>query len=138
MPDGRQPFVGVILSQEQTVLGTGSHHPVGLLAAPCDKVVDEHSYIGLRTVKNNRLFSLYESGGVYSGYKSLGGGFLVTGAAVELPGSEKPPYIFELKAQLKLGGVDAVILYGVGVSHYAAVFHSGQGAVHLHLNLLRQ
>ena len=80
-----EPLVGVVLPVEQAVLGAGGHHPIGLVGALGDQVVDEHPDVPLVPAENQGLLSLNFQRGVDPGYKTLNGGLLIAGGAVELP-----------------------------------------------------
>ena len=50
-----QALVGVVLAQQQAVLGARGHHAVGLVGALGDEVVDEHAGVGLVAAQEQRL-----------------------------------------------------------------------------------
>ena len=133
-----QPLLRVILPQQQAEFGAGGHHAVGLGGAFCHQIIDEHTDVGGGTGENQRISSLQFSCGVDGGDQSLGGGFLVAGCAVELAGAVQILHRFRLQRGEQGGGIDAVVLDGVGVAHDLRVAETIQGAKHTVLDLRRQ
>jgi hypothetical protein len=46
-PDRREARIGVVLAQQQTVLGAAREHAIGLAGAARDQIIDEHAEVGL-------------------------------------------------------------------------------------------
>ena len=87
-----QSEVRIILAQQQTVLRPAGHHAVRLVIFLIHQIVDQHAYIGFRTVQYKRLPAPYHICGIYAGHQSLGRSFFVAAAAVELSGAEHALY----------------------------------------------
>ncbi len=52
--------------------------------------------------------------------------------------AEKSGYILKFKGIFQLGGINAVIFYGIGIFNYLYVFHTGHGMIHSILDIFRQ
>ena len=61
-------------------------HAVRLVDALGHQVVDQHADVGLAAVEDQRRLALELQRGVDAGHQPLGGGLLVAGRAVDLPG----------------------------------------------------
>ena len=83
--DRRQPAVGVVVPQQQAVLGPASEHAVRLIDAPGDEVVDEHADIRLGAVQDQGVFAFHPERRVDAGHQPLRRCLLVAGRAVDLP-----------------------------------------------------
>ena len=87
VPPAGQPLVGVVLPEEQAVLAAGGHHPVGLVGALGDKIVDEGADVALRPGEDEIALAPQLPHGVDPGRKALDCRLLVPGRTVELPGT---------------------------------------------------
>ena len=91
LADRRQPPVGVVLAQQQPILGARGEHPVRLAADSArHQVVDHHADIGLVAPQNQRRFAANLKRRVDSRHQTLRARFLVAGRAVDLAGEEQP------------------------------------------------
>ena len=86
--NGRQPFIGVVLSKQETILCPTGEHAVWLLSAFGDEIIDENADIGLIPPENEGGLTVNPTGGVDAGYESLGTGLFVSGCAIDLAGQE--------------------------------------------------
>ena len=82
--DGREPRIGIVLSQQYAVLGSRREHAVGFVHSLRYKIVDQHADVCLVALQHDRLLSLQAAVGVDARHKSLGGGLLIPGGAVYL------------------------------------------------------
>ena len=57
------------------------------------------------------------AGGIDSGPQTLGGRFLVSGRAIDLPGQEQTRHPFGFKRRLQLHRVHIIVLDGIGGAH---------------------
>ena len=133
-----QPLLRVILPQKQAELGAGGHHTVGLGGALRHQIVDQHADVGGRTGEDQRIPPQKLGAGVDGGDQALGGGLLITGGAVELTGAVQILHCFRFQSRKEGGGIDAVVLDGVGVAHDFRVAESLEGVQHTVLYLSRQ
>ena len=84
-----QAEVGVVVPEQQPVLGAAGEHPVRLVDPAGDQVVDQDADVGLRPVEDERARPRRRTGGVDPGDQALRGGLLVAGRAVDLAGEEE-------------------------------------------------
>ena len=86
----RQPPVGIVLPQLQTVFRPRGEEPVGLHDLLGHQVVDHHAQIRLVAPQPQRLAELTrETRGVHAGEEALAGRLLVARGAVELTRQEQ-------------------------------------------------
>ena len=133
-----KPKIRIVLAEQETVFRPGGHHPVWFSVFFRHQVVDQNADIAFGTVDHERLFPEHIHGRVYSGKQSLGGGLLISGAAVDLSAAEKAGDILKLQRLFQLRGIDAVIFNGVGVLDDLHMLESGHRPVHGHLDIVRE
>ena len=61
LAQGRQPAIGVVVPQQQAVLGPAGEHAVRLVDAAGHQVVDHHADVGLVAAEHQRLAALRAS-----------------------------------------------------------------------------
>ena len=83
---GQSP-IGVVLSQEQSVLGATGEQPIGLVDAGGREVVNQHAEVGLVAV-DHQFPALLGQGSICAGDQALTSGLFITGGAVNLAGKE--------------------------------------------------
>ena len=137
MPDGAQALVGVVLTQQQTVLAAAGHHAVGLIGALGDQIVDEGADIGLSPRKDQRLLAFQRQGGVDPRSKALDRRLLIARGPAELSRAVKGGNFFALQSGTQFQRIDAVVLDGVGGAHHLRPLQTGDGVEHSQLDLLR-
>ena len=85
-----QAEVGVVVPEQEPVLGAAGEHPVGLVDPPGHEVVDQDADVGLRAVDDERVGSPGPSrAALIPAIEPLRGGLLVAGRAVDLAGEEE-------------------------------------------------
>ena len=84
------------------------------------------------------LLSPELQGGVDPGHKALDRRLFIAGGAVELTGAVKPVDLPALQGGPQLGGIDAVVLNGIGAAGHLRLLQTGDGVQHLNLHVLRQ
>ena len=136
VPELCEPPVGVVLPQKETVFAAARHDAVGLVRTLGHKIVDECANVALRAGEDKGRLPREPARGVHAGNKTLYGGLLVTGRAVELPRAVQPRDGFRFQRRLERGGVDAVVLNGVGGAHDLRVLEPRNGMDHPHLYVL--
>ena len=84
-----QAHVGIVLAQQDAVLGTRGEHAVGFVHAAGHKVIDEHTDVRLVAGECERLSSCRVLVGVNAGNESLSCRFFISRCAVDLSGEEE-------------------------------------------------
>src|SRR5437868_4136895 len=110
-PEGTQAHIGVILSENQSIFGSGSKHAIRLGGALCYQIVNENSDISLISAQDNRLFGLNAPGRVYSSHQALRTRFLITRRTIDLPGQKEVPAFFRFQGRLELSGESEIVFY---------------------------
>src|SRR5207249_4977001 len=88
--DWGETFVGVVVAEVETVLGSAGEHAIGFGGGFGDEVVDHDADVGLVAAQAKiRETASGELRGVDSGDQTLGGGFFVAAGAVDLTGEEE-------------------------------------------------
>ena len=119
--------IGVVVAEEEAMLGAGGEHPVGVFDAFCDEVVhhdtDEGAVAG--EDEGGLLFGL--EGGIDAGEDALTGGFFVAGGAVDLSGEVEAGEELGFEGGAELGGVCHVVFDGVTGAEHVHIFEAGDG-----------
>ena len=125
MAERAESFVGIVLAEQNAVLGSGGEHAVGFVRAFVDKVVDEHTDVGLVSAQHNGFLVAYLLYCVDSGHESLACGLFVTCGSVDLACEEQVfnGSCFERKAELS--GREVVVFDGISGAEHAGIFQSG-------------
>ena len=134
----RQAAVGVVVPQQQAILGPAGEHAVRLVDALGHQVVDQDADVGLAAVEDERRLLLDLQRGVDAGHQPLGGGLLVAGGAVDLAGEVEAfdRLRFQRRVQLRRRGV--VVFDGVAPAQHLGVLQAGDEAEHPLLHVLGQ
>lgn len=111
--DRGEAQVGVVLAQQETVLGTRGEHAIRLRHPARDEIVDEHAEIGLVAPRPPRLMVAQRARGVHARDQSLRRRFLVAGRAVDLSGEVEPGDRLRLERGLERARIEVVVLDGV-------------------------
>lgn len=85
-----QPTIGVVLSQQQPILGSAGEHSVGFVSAAGHQVVDEHAYVSVLPRGYPRCLGRSRSRCVQASDQTLSSRFFVSGGAVDLTSKEQP------------------------------------------------
>ena len=98
-----QSKIGIVLSEQNPILGPGGKHPVGLVDSLRDKVVDQHADIGFIAFQNDRLLPFQRPVGIDSRHQTLGCSLFITGRTVDLTGKIEScnPFGFERMVELR-------------------------------------
>ena len=137
MADFREALVRVVLPVQQPVLAAGGHHAVGLVGSLGDQVVNQRADVALIPPEDERLLALQLPCGVHPGDEALDGRLLVPGGAVELARAVKVRDLLGFQRGAQGGGVDAVVLNGIGRARHFCVLQPRNGAQHSQLDLFR-
>ena len=136
--DGRQPGVGVVLTEGQAVLAAAGHHPVGVHDALGHKVIHQCAEIARLPGQDELAFAQCVPGSVQTGQQALRGGFLVARGAVELSRTVESPHHLAFQRGFEAGGVYAVVLDGVGRAHDLNILEALDAPVECILHIFRQ
>ena len=114
------------------------HHTIRLVCAFGDKVVYKHADVRLVPCKNQSVFAVYFSCGVYAGNQTLSRRFFVSAASVHLPCREQSFHRLAFKRRKHPERIETIILYCVAVFCKATIFKPRQSAIHLLLHVVRK
>ena len=137
-PQRGQAGVGVVLAQQQAVLGAGSEHAVGLLGAQSHQIVHQHGHVGRVPARREGRQFLFGTDDVQGGPEALGRSFLITGGAVDLPGQPEPRHVFAFQRGAQLHGVHVIVFDGVARPDHDRALQAGDAAQHGHLHVQGQ
>ncbi len=130
--------IGVVLTKQQSILGTTGEHPIRFVGAGGDQVVNQHTDVSLITRGDPGRLAGNLSCGIETGDQSLAGRLFVTGGAVDLTGKEKTGDRLGFQVGPELGRWTVVVLDGVAVSHDDGPFETRDHLEHLILDIARQ
>src|SRR5580704_17843336 len=82
----REPLVGIVDSQMETELRPRGEHPVALISAFADQVIDQNSSVALSSPHNQRFHATKLAGRIDPRDDTLASGFLVSRRAIDLAG----------------------------------------------------
>src|SRR5436309_1804681 len=131
-----QTLVGIVGSQQESMLGSRREHPIGLPVLARHQVVDQHADVGLVPPQDERPATLELKRGVNAGHEALGRRLLVTGRAAYLTGKEQPRDALHLQRRLELVREHEVVFHGVAGAKHLGPFQPAQGAHEFKLDLL--
>src|SRR5262249_52739789 len=109
----REPEIGVVDPQQQTVLRTGREHAVGLETTLGDQIIDQDANVGLVASEAHARQSLRAPPSIHSRDESLSGGFLVTGCSVDLAGEKQPRDALRFERSAQRSRLDEVVFDGI-------------------------
>ena len=109
----RQPQIGIVLPQQDPVLGPRGEHPVGFVHPLRYEVVDQHADIGFVAPQDDRRLAAQLPVGVDARHEPLCRGLLVTRRAVDLSGEEKTPHGLRFERMVQLRGRKIVVFDGI-------------------------
>ena len=122
-----EPAIGVVDSELQAKLRSRSEHPVRLVRAFANQVVDENRSVAFRAVEDEWFLTLNFQGGIDAGHDSLTRRFFIAGRAVDLSGQKQPQDLLRLQRALQFGGIDRVVLDCISRTQHLRRFQSGNG-----------
>ena len=134
----RQAAVGVVGPQQQAILRPAGEHPVRLVGAAGDQIVDHHADVGLIAAQHQRLFVSDRQRRVRPGDESLGGGLFVAGGAVDLAGAKKARHPLGFQRRRQLQRRQIVVFDGVSVAEDFGLLQAGDQPQHGVLQFARQ
>ena len=126
--------VGVVVAEQEAMLGAGGEHSVGVVDAFGGEVVDHDADEagGAGEVDGGLFLGL--AGGVDAGDDALSGGFFVAAGAVNLSGEEEAGEVLAHEVRRELEGVGHVVFDGVAGAEHLHVFQSDYRAEELDLD----
>ena len=87
-PERRESHVGIVLTQQDAMLGSRCEHSIWLVNPFGHEVVDENTDVGLVALQHEWLATPHGMVGVDSCHQALPRSFLVTGRSVDLTGKK--------------------------------------------------
>ena len=131
-----QSPVGVVDAQVQAELGARGEHPVGLVRALRNQVVDEDTDVGLGAVQGEAFFAAHGKGRVDAGHNALRSGFLVARRSIDLSREVEATHGLDAQGPVELRRIDGVVLDGVSGPQHLGALESRDachhGGLHLH------
>ena len=95
-----QSHIGIVLSEQDAVFGTGGKHTVRFVYPFCDEVVDQYTDVGLVPAQDERLTAVTIDVGVDTSHESLSTCFFISGSSVDLSGKEQVADLFCLQVMM--------------------------------------
>src|SRR3712207_6768130 len=98
------------MAERESVFCAGGEHPVRLVNALSDEVVDQYTYVGVLSGEAKIGTFLRHECGIDAGNETLTGRLFIPGRPVNLSGMKKPfdPDRFEIRGQLTR--IDEIVL----------------------------
>src|SRR4051812_12746970 len=90
-------------------LGTGCKHPVRLICAFADQIVDQYAQVAVCPAKQQFTRSFYLESGIQSRNEPLTARFFISRGAVDLSREEKPFHLLDCQRMIKLTRVDGIV-----------------------------
>ena len=134
----RQAQVGVVLAQQQAILGAAGEHPVRLPGPSGHQVIDEHAEIRLAALRHPGLALAASQRRIDAGDNALRRGLLVPGRAVDLAGEEETLKRSSLERGAQIPRVEVVVLDRVARPGQVCTLESSDAAHELVLHVERQ
>ena len=133
-----QTQIGVVLAQDQAILGAAGKHAIGLGRAHGDQVIHQYTQVGLVPARIPLILFLRTQSRVDPGQQALGPSFFIAGGAVDLAG--------EIQALDKLGfqgmpqvlRIQVIVFDGVTRTGDMSILKAGNGTHRCQLNIERQ
>src|SRR3984893_5533806 len=135
---GSQQQISVILPQQEPGISSAGKHPVGLLGAAGDQIINQYADVGFGPAETERRLTQDFEAGIDAGHKSLGCGFFVSGGAVDLAGKKKAFHLVGLESWAELGRRTIIVFNGVSGADDLGMLEPRNGADKLVLNFKRQ
>ena len=136
--NGRQPEIGVIFAQHQSILGTTREHAIRLADTACREIVDEHADIRFMTLRMPLIFLLCLPRRIQAGEQSLRRRLLVAGRAIDLAGKVQARNRLGLKRRLQVTRIEVVILNRIARLRDARFFKAANRSHESFLYISRQ
>ena len=124
----RQPEIGIVGTQIQTIFRTGGKHPVRFVHALGNQVVNHYADISFRTVDDKfPAFAFRFESCVDTGQQSLSSGFFIAGRTVNLSGKEQTRHLFQLQTVIQFLRIDIIVLNRIGITDNTDIFQPLDG-----------
>ena len=123
-----QTHIGIILTQQDAVLGARGKHAVRLIHATGHQVIDEDTDIGLVATQGERLTSRNPLVGIDTGNQPLPCRFLIARRAVDLSCKVQVLHQFGLQRVIELRRVKEIIFDGIAWTESMYVTQCGNVA----------
>ena len=109
MPERSEAQVGIVLSEQNAVLGARGEHPVRFVDALRHQIVDQHADVGFVALQNDRRLPYPFAMRVDPCQQALRRSLLVTCRAVDLAGEIESVDEFRFERMAQLGGREVVV-----------------------------
>src|SRR5262249_39127134 len=119
-----QSLISIVIPQRKPTFGSRRKHPVWLIHALGNQVVDENSDIGLSPIKRDRGPPGCAQGGIDAGYQTLTRCFFVARRPIDLTGEKQPFDASCFEEWCKFLGIDEVVFNGIARSDDLSCFES--------------
>ena len=134
----RQTQICIILPEKDPVFRTGGKHPIRLIDALRNQIVNQNPDIRLITTKDERIFLLNLQVRIDARHQTLGSGFLITRRTVDLSCQEQVLNTFRFQGRLQENRIKVIILNCIRrlIDHY--VLKTRNGAQRFDLDIQRK
>ena len=125
--DRRQTVICIVDPQVQPVFGPGGEHPVRLVRALRDEIVDHDPDVALRSRNDDRRSAQNGLRRIDPGDQSLASRLFVSRRSVDLSGKEESRQLFHLQPMIELAGIDGVVFDRIAWADHLAPSQARNG-----------
>ena len=133
-----QANIGIILAQQNTVFRSRSKHPVRLIHALIDQVINQDANIGLVPTQHERILPSKLSVRIDTRHQTLGGRFLISRCTIDLASQEKTLDNSRLQGILQILRIEVIVFNCVSWLNEYGILKAGNGVNGLELHFLWQ
>lgn len=116
--------VGVVLPEQDSIFGPTGKHPVGLIGAFRDEVINEHTDVGFVAGQRKRGLLFDGKVGVDSCDQALAGGLFVSSGSIDLSCEVQVGDRFCLQAVVELGRWEVVVFHSIPWSKHSGLLEA--------------
>ena len=120
--DRSKPEIGIILSQERTVLCPRCKHSIRFIDTLCDEIVNKNSDVRLVSLQDERILSGNLKMGIHTCNQTLGCRLLISGRSVDLTCKIKVLDVLQFKRRLELSRIEIVIFDSICRTENLCIF----------------
>ena len=133
-----QAEIGIVLTQQNAILSTGSKHPIRLIHAFIDQIINQDTNIGLVTTKYERILSGKLSMRIDTGYQALCRRLLISRRTIDLTSQEETVNYAGFKRIFQILRIEIIIFNGISRFEHDAILKTGNGMQCFQLNIQRK
>ena len=133
-----QAQVGIVFTQQQTMLGARSEHAVGLGSAQSNQIIDQNTEIRLIAPRTPGRLTLNSQGRIQTGEQPLGGRLFIAGGAVDLAGEVQTFDRARLQRGMQVARIEEIVFDGITGAGDVRTLESGHAAQQIDLRIERQ